>query len=118
MRRELVVVDELRHVDERGGDVEHGRGDDDVGGHVVLILVRAEAADLPLLAGLEDAAAGLVGLMEDEVAAGVDQRERGEFRGADVIEVAGVDLLHLELRIDRLRAGFEGEERRVRSTAA
>src|SRR5204863_5852236 len=36
----------------------------------------------------------------------------GQLRGADVVEVAGVDLLHLELRIDRLRAGGEGEKRR------
>ena len=112
LRFELVVVDEPGHVDDGGGDVEDGGGDDDVGGHVVLVLVRAEAADLAFLAGLEDAAAGFVGLMEDEVAAGVDQRQRGQLRGADVVEVAGVDLLHFELRIDRLRAGFEGEEGR------
>src|SRR5437763_1607176 len=113
VRLELVVVDEPGHVDERRRHVEHGRGDDDLGGHVVLVFVRAEAADVALLAGLEHAAAGLVGLMEDEVAAGVDQGQRGLLRRTDVIEVAGVDLLHLELRIHRLRAGPEGEERRV-----
>jgi hypothetical protein len=48
--------------------------------------------------------------MKNEIAAGIDQRQRGQLRRAYVVEVAGVDFFHLELWIDRLGAGAEGQE--------
>src|SRR4051794_27731531 len=112
LRFELMIANFFRDCDKRARHVEHGRGDDHIRREIVLIFVRAETADLLFLTRLEHAAACFIRLMEDEVAAGVDERKRGELRRSGVVEVAGVDLLHIELRIHRLRAGFERSERR------
>src|SRR5471032_2218287 len=110
---ELVIVNASSYFHESARNIENGGSDDDLGSQVVLVLVGAKAADFPLAAGLKDSSPGLVALMEDEVTTGVDQRKGGQMSGTQIVEVADVDLANLELRIDRLRARPEGQERGV-----
>ena len=80
-----VITNGFRHIDKSRWDVENGRRQDDIRREIVLILVRSEAADIPLAARLKNSAPRLIGLMEDEIAPGVDQRQRRQPRCAYVI---------------------------------
>ena len=107
---ELPVLHAPRGLDEGARHVDDGRGEDGRGQRV-LVLVRAEGADLPVFGALEDAERRRVGILEEEITALVRERERRRFRARHVLERAREDAPRGSARMPRDEARLVREER-------
>ena len=98
-RLEAPVLHAARHLDEGAGEIQRRRRDHDVRRHRALVAVGAEGVDG--LAGrgalrdrLEHAAPRVVRLVDQEVGALLEQRQRRLARGRAVVEVPDPALAH------------------------